>query len=297
MSQLLPLACPTAPNPARPPSKNRVGGSPRSSALRAPKTRSQLPESHRVLRPAATTTASGRPVGPNRDPIGERGGVNLAAFVRNTSVNSIDKLGLRCCLITMRAGGEGENRSLSGHSMLACDDGYYMSWNPGGFPSYFPGVPWPGDNKEVVDDWGPGGHYGEIISGDLLEDGTITTTHGREATVVCLDCLHGYMMPLAQQGNLWGCSWNPLNNCADEALRAIDEALDQPPPRCRCDQRRVNLLGRSIMFETPRSAEEQVRDLRANGCNKWRCIRKFPRLPHPSSPLERGMPGGIRWDW
>ena len=94
MSQLLPLACPTAPNPARPPSKNRVGGSPRSSALRAPKTRSQLPESHRVLRPAATTTASGRPVWPNRDPIGERGGVNLLGFVRNDSLNRIDFLGL-----------------------------------------------------------------------------------------------------------------------------------------------------------------------------------------------------------
>ena len=94
MSQLLQLACPTAPNPARPPSKNRVGGSPRTSAFRAPKNRSQLPESHRVLRPAATTTASGRPVWPNRDPIGERGGLNLTAFVSNRPVLEVDYLGL-----------------------------------------------------------------------------------------------------------------------------------------------------------------------------------------------------------
>ena len=93
MSQLLPLACPTAPNPARPPSKNRVGGSPRSSALRAPKTRSQLPESHRVSRPDATITASGRPVWPSRDPIGERGGVNFYILLNNRVATYVDILG------------------------------------------------------------------------------------------------------------------------------------------------------------------------------------------------------------
>ena len=94
MSQLLPLACPTAPNPARPPSKNRVGGSPRSSALRAPKIRSQLPESHRVSRPDATITASGRPVWPSRDPIGEIGGVNIYNMTANSPLNNIDLFGL-----------------------------------------------------------------------------------------------------------------------------------------------------------------------------------------------------------
>ena len=95
MSQLLQLACPTAPNPARPPSKNRVGGSPRSSALRAPKTRSQLPESHRVSRPDATITASGRPVWPNRDPIEEAGGLALYSAMANSAVTLFDSLGLR----------------------------------------------------------------------------------------------------------------------------------------------------------------------------------------------------------
>ena len=95
MSQLLQLACPTAPNPARPPSKNRVGGSPRSSALRAPKIRSQLPESHRVSRPDATITASGRPVWPSRDPVGEEGGFNIYGALGNSLVNTVDYLGLR----------------------------------------------------------------------------------------------------------------------------------------------------------------------------------------------------------
>ena len=93
MSQLLQLACPTAPNPARPPSKNRVGGSPRPSSFRAPKNRSQLPESHRVSRPDATIAASGRSVWPNRDPIGEIGGINIYQMLNNNAVESIDLLG------------------------------------------------------------------------------------------------------------------------------------------------------------------------------------------------------------
>jgi hypothetical protein len=76
-----------------PPSKNRVGGSPRPSSFRAPENRLQLPESHRVLRPDATTTASGRSVWPSRDPIGENGGGNLYNHVNNNSVNLIDLLG------------------------------------------------------------------------------------------------------------------------------------------------------------------------------------------------------------
>ena len=83
-----------------PPSKNRVGGSPRSSALRAPKTRSQLPESHRVSRPDATITASGRPVWPNRDPIGERGGLNLHTACKNDVVSRVDPLGLELIVNT-----------------------------------------------------------------------------------------------------------------------------------------------------------------------------------------------------
>jgi RHS repeat-associated protein len=40
-------------------------------------------------------TASGRPVWPSRDPIGEQGGVNLYGMVGNNPVNRIDPLGLQ----------------------------------------------------------------------------------------------------------------------------------------------------------------------------------------------------------
>jgi len=41
---------------------------------------------------------------PSRDPIGERGGVNLYGFVGNDGINSLDLLGLKnwCCVYTCR---------------------------------------------------------------------------------------------------------------------------------------------------------------------------------------------------
>ena len=43
--------------------------------------------------PVATTTASGIPYWPNRDPIEERGGMNLYGFIYNDPIHRIDKLG------------------------------------------------------------------------------------------------------------------------------------------------------------------------------------------------------------
>jgi len=45
-------------------------------------------------RACAYKTASGRHEWPNRDPIGEKGGLNLYGFVGNSSLNKVDHLGL-----------------------------------------------------------------------------------------------------------------------------------------------------------------------------------------------------------
>jgi hypothetical protein len=49
---------------------------------------------HWEIAPAATPTASGRQVWLSADPIGERGGVNLYGYVKNSPIRSIDQLGL-----------------------------------------------------------------------------------------------------------------------------------------------------------------------------------------------------------
>ena len=56
--------------------------------------RLQAPELHRENRLTSTKTASGIPVWPSRDPLGERGGMNLYGFVGNDGVNGWDFLGL-----------------------------------------------------------------------------------------------------------------------------------------------------------------------------------------------------------
>ena len=55
----------------------------------------QALETHRVPEPNATKTASGIPLWLSRDPIGERGGLNLYGFVGNDGVNRWDLLGLK----------------------------------------------------------------------------------------------------------------------------------------------------------------------------------------------------------
>lgn len=87
------------------PPKNRVGGFSTSTPDRARRSAPQTLEPHRENAPTPTTTASGvrfygfRFYSPemgrwlNRDPIGERGGINLHRFVNNTPLNSYDPIG------------------------------------------------------------------------------------------------------------------------------------------------------------------------------------------------------------
>jgi len=95
-----------------PPSKNRVWGFSATSRNRAWKSTSQVLEPQQENQPTPTTTASGvhyyglryyslelgRWI--NRDPIGERGGLNVYVFAKNSPVALYDLLGLwtpECC--------------------------------------------------------------------------------------------------------------------------------------------------------------------------------------------------------
>jgi RHS repeat-associated protein len=90
-----------------PPSKNRVWGFLAPSLAHARQTTPQPLEPHQENPPTPTATASGvrfygyRYYNPelgrwlSRDPIEERGGVNLYAFVGNSTVDYVDYLGLR----------------------------------------------------------------------------------------------------------------------------------------------------------------------------------------------------------
>jgi len=73
--------------------KNRVWQIFSESNNSRPRNRRQVQQLHRKNRPTPTKTVSGIPVWPSRDPIGERGGINLYGFVGNDGVNKWDILG------------------------------------------------------------------------------------------------------------------------------------------------------------------------------------------------------------
>jgi len=74
--------------------KNRVWGFFAESNRTRPGIRRQPLKPRRKNRPTATKPASGIPLWPSRDPIEERGGINLYGFVGNDGVNWTDLLGL-----------------------------------------------------------------------------------------------------------------------------------------------------------------------------------------------------------
>lgn len=83
-----------APEKCDPTAKNRVWGffgeQPETSRQNCP----QSLQPRRENRPTTTKLASGRTYWPSRDPIGERGGINLYSMVGNDAVNWVDFLGL-----------------------------------------------------------------------------------------------------------------------------------------------------------------------------------------------------------
>jgi hypothetical protein len=84
----------TAPAKSDPAAKNRVRGFFGGSVSVSLKTRRAAPEPHLENYAVGRETASGIPYWPSRDPIGERGGVNLYGFVGNNPADGFDLLGL-----------------------------------------------------------------------------------------------------------------------------------------------------------------------------------------------------------
>ena len=74
--------------------KNRVWDFFRLSNETHRANRRQPAQPRRKILPTATKPVSGIPYWPSRDPIGERGGVNLYAMIRNNPICIIDALGL-----------------------------------------------------------------------------------------------------------------------------------------------------------------------------------------------------------
>ena len=82
-----------APSKGDPTAKNRVWDFFGEPSKPRPKNRRQPLETRRKIRPTPTKPASGIPYWPSRDPIEERGGINLYGFVGNDSTNAYDWLG------------------------------------------------------------------------------------------------------------------------------------------------------------------------------------------------------------
>ena len=76
--------------------KNRVWDFFRLSNETHPANRRQPLQPRRKIGPTAMKTASGIPCWPSRDPIGEKGGLNLYGFVGNDGVGRWDLLGYEC---------------------------------------------------------------------------------------------------------------------------------------------------------------------------------------------------------
>jgi hypothetical protein len=85
----------TAPSANDPTAKNRVWDFFAESNRTRPANRRKPQQPRRKIRLTPTKTASGIPYWPSRDPIAERGGINLYGFVGNHSIHCVDYLGLR----------------------------------------------------------------------------------------------------------------------------------------------------------------------------------------------------------
>ena len=199
----------------------------------------------------------------SRDPITERGGKSLYAFVRNDSVDYWDSLGQKCCLLTWNPGYYPGGSSFYGHSALKCDDGTYVS----AFPSY------EGLGDEVVTspvDW-----HSESLDNAL---------YGEPSSTVCSDCLDGskvaaWLAPLQAAPP----DYNGVTaNCADYTQQAMVAGLDpdnQKKKVCPCS---ISVpyglvdFGNSSGLTSPGGVASALKQITDNGCNRYKCVPTTP---------------------
>ena len=189
----------------------------------------------------------------SRDPIAERGGRNLLAFISNDPVDAIDRLGKQCCLITVSRG----PNSVMGHSILACDNGTYVSKSAEG---------------ETNPQW-------RTPQQDYSQDPDIGFP-GSTFTTNCIPCVDESKVKLWFENNK-ASQWSYGNNCANAALDAIEAGLPDPqtkPSCCRPNTYARNLLrelrnGMTPAFATPTYVQGRVDEFNSKNkdCNKWRC--------------------------
>ena len=111
-----------APAPCNPPGKNRVRDFFPLSSGTHPANRRQPLQPRRRNRPTAMKTASGIPYWPSRDPIEEKGGINLYGFVGNSPINDADYLGLTAPVYNPANWNDGGNIQNSNNCYsYACD--------------------------------------------------------------------------------------------------------------------------------------------------------------------------------
>ena len=206
----------------------------------------------------------------SRDPIAEKGGRNVHAFVGNSPVSNIDKLGLKCCvLVYPRGTGPNGGFNRHGHSALKCDNAYI---------SVFP--------TDASDGVTPSPGVWRTEAEDLAE-------YGGPSSSTCMDCLDesviGTILAEAQCGGGQGTFDGLRHNCSDFVRDAVIAGLpsdNQQIPQCPCAFRKglancsyeIDDLLKPSGLSTPGNMASQLANLAANKCNRYKCTLKCRAL-------------------
>ena len=188
-----------------------------------------------------------------RDPIAERGGVSLYAFVKNNPVNYYDKFGFQCCALMYES-------PTWNHSAIDCEDGTYVS----AFPK-----------DRVLLGESP------IEWHNKSED---EKEYGSPKQKVCFDCIDS--KNVAQWLANYKASSTPFcgsdNNCSDVARQAILGSLSadqQKKPTCTGCTYGFGFVTQQVLedildssgISSPSSFEKQMSEWKDNGCSRYRC--------------------------